>query len=377
VKKILIVVNNVDFFISHRLPIAKKALEEGFQVHVSASGDGGELKKLCPGIKYHSIDISRSGQNPLLEIRTVYQLYKVYKGVGPDLVHLVTIKPVLYGGVLARLTGIKGVLVAISGLGSVFSAVGVLPLIRLKIIHGFYKLALKHRNLDVIFQNECDKESLLSFIKVEKNRVHLIPGSGVSLDEYQYIPELEQRPVVSMAARLLKEKGVREFVAAADLLKQREVGVRMIIIGEPDEGNPSSVTLEDISSWKKRGSVEFLGFRNDINTIYSNSNIVCLPSYYGEGLPKGLVEAAACGRAIITTDMPGCRDSILPDETGLLVAAKDELALADAIEVLVNDTEKRKKMGAAGRKLAEEKFSIESVVNQHFDIYNELLINAG
>ncbi len=377
VKKILIVVNNVDFFISHRLPIAKKALEEGFQVHVAASGDGGKLKELCPEIVYHLIDISRSGQNPLLEIRTVYQLYNVYKGVGPDLVHLVTIKPVLYGGILARLTGVKGVLVAISGLGSVFSAVGGLALIRLKVIHGFYKLALKHRNLDIIFQNECDKKILLSFIKVEKNRVHLIPGSGVSLDEYQYIPELDQVPVVSMAARLLKEKGVREFVVAADLLKQREVRVRMIIIGEPDVGNPSSVTLDDISSWKKRGNVDFLGFRSDINTLYSNCNIVCLPSYYGEGLPKSLVEAAACGRAVVTTDMPGCRDAITPDETGILIQPKNAVELADAIQYLIENPTVRMTMGASGRKLAEDAFTIESVVEEHMNIYQELLGNAS
>ena len=276
---------------------------------------------------------------------------------------------------MARLTGVKGVLVAISGLGSVFSAVGGLALIRLKVIHGFYKLALKHRNLDIIFQNECDKKILLSFIKVEKNRVHLIPGSGVSLDEYQYIPELDQVPVVSMAARLLKEKGVREFVVAADLLKQREVRVRMIIIGEPDEGNPSSVTLDDISSWKKRGNVEFLGFRSDINTLYANCNIVCLPSYYGEGLPKSLVEAAACGRAIITTDMPGCRDSIIPDETGILIQPKNAVELADAIEYLIENPTVRMKMGASGRKLAEDAFTIESVVEEHMNIYQELLVN--
>ena len=151
----------------------------------------------------------------------------------------------------------------------------------------------------------------------------------------------------------------------------------MIIIGEPDEGNPSSVTLDDISSWKKRGNVEFLGFRNDINTLYANCNIVCLPSYYGEGLPKSLVEAAACGRAIITTDMPGCRDSIIPDETGILIQPKNALELADAIQYLIENPTVRMKMGASGRKLAEDAFTIESVVEEHMNIYQELLVNAS
>lgn len=149
--------------------------------------------------------------------------------------------------------------------------------------------------------------------------------------------------------------------------------MKMQVIGSPDPGNPSSVTREELQMWENENIVTFLGYRGDIAEIYSNSNIICLPSYYGEGLPKSLIEAAACGRAIITTDMAGCRDAVVAGDTGILIKVRDAVALADAIETLVNDSDLRKQMGVAGRKLAERKFSIESVVEKHLDIYKEVL----
>ncbi len=175
-----------------------------------------------------------------------------------------------------------------------------------------------------------------------------------------------------MAARLLKDKGVLEFVNAARLLKQRGLSVEMRLIGSPDPGNPTSVTQQELDQWAAEGAVELLGYRKDIAAQYAAANIICLPSYR-EGLPKSLVEAAACGRAVVTTDVPGCRDAITPDVTGLLVPVKDAVALADAIQALIEDPELRNKMGLAGRVLAVEAFAIEKIVEQHMDIYQELL----
>jgi glycosyltransferase involved in cell wall biosynthesis len=178
-----------------------------------------------------------------------------------------------------------------------------------------------------------------------------------------------------MAARLLKDKGVYEFVDAARLLRDRGVEIEMRLIGSPDRGNPTSVSQQDVERWSKEGYVRLLGFRNDIAEQYAQANIVSLPSYR-EGLPKSLVEAAACGRSVVTTDVPGCRDAITPGVTGMLVPVKNSVALADALQALVENTEQRNQMGAAGRRLAEEVFAIEKVVEQHMSIYRELLHNA-
>lgn len=372
--KIVYVVNTLEFFNSHRLPLAIEAGKKGCEVHVVANISSEDLISEN-GLTYHHLAFSRSGQNPFYEFIILYRLLMLLLKIRPDLLHLVTIKPVLYGGIVGRLIRVKSVVAAISGLGSVFSASNWADLVRLWLVKALYRTALNHKNLTVIFQNEDDKRKLLSAKAVKESKARLIRGSGVSLKEYDFTVEPGEELVVtvSMAARLLKEKGVCEFVGAARLLKQRNVAVNMQLIGSPDPGNPSSITEEDIRLWEKEGLVTFLGYRKDIAELYSRSHIVCLPSYYGEGLPKSLVEAAACGRAIITTDMPGCRDAIIPGKTGVLVPAKDSVALANAIQYLVENPDHRAQMGKAGRKLAEEEFTIEHVVERHMDIYQELM----
>lgn len=373
---LLICVNTYEFFMSHRLPVAIAAHSSGFDVHVMTS-DVPQNARLNSLFTFHQMPLARSGQNPFTEFYTLLFFILKFSKIKPNLVHLVTIKPVIYGGIAARLVGVKSVVAAISGLGSVFLANRGLPLLRLRLVRLLYRVALKHKNLRVIFQNADDKEKLLSTGAVLPSQVAMIRGSGVSLDEYPYLPEPEGLPVVAMAARLLKEKGVCEFVEAARILKARSIKVDMRLIGSPDFGNPSSVTESELEQWKTEGVVNLLGLRTDIAAQYAASNIVCLPSYYGEGLPKSLIEAAACGRAVVTTDMPGCRDAITPDETGILIQPKSAEALADAIQYLIENSTIRMKMGEAGRKLAENAFTIESVVEQHMSIYQELLANAS
>jgi len=234
-------------------------------------------------------------------------------------------------------------------------------------------LALNHKRLAVIFQNPDDREALLSLHAFQPSETRMIRGSGVALADYPHRPEKEGLPIVVMAARLLKDKGVFEFVEAGKILRDRGVLVEMRLIGSADPGNVTSVTQQDLMQWEDEAVVELLGYCSDIPDQYAAANIVCLPSYYGEGLPKSLVEAAACGRAVVTTDHPGCRDAITPDVTGLLVPIKDPFALADAIQKLIEDSELRKRMGEAGRALAEEAFSIEKVVDHHLQIYREVL----
>ena len=374
--KLLFIVNAPEFFLSHRLPLALAAREAGYCVQI-ATGPGTACEQIREhGFIHHCLPLSRSGANPLRELYSCWSLWRLMRRLKPDLLHLVTIKPVLYGGLMARLAGAPAVLMAISGLGSVFVArKGVISWLR-RGIRLLYRLALGHPNLKVIFQNPDDKALLTGLGAVQKKQTMIVRGSGVDLSDYSVKPEPVGIPVVTLAARLLKEKGVREFVEAARILKTRGVAARFWLVGDPDSGNPSSVSDKEIYCWRETDLIEVLGYRTEINEIFANSNLVVLPSYR-EGLPKVLIEAAASGRAVITTDEPGCRDAIEQNVTGLLVPARNAEELANAIEQLINDSALRLSMGNAGRKLAEREFGIDKVITAHLNAYRELIESSG
>lgn len=371
-KKIAFIINNVDFLLSHRLRVILGAQKEGFQVHVIAphSSTNETLKKY--NIIGHDVYLSRGGNNPFLDLVTLFQLVKVLNVIKPDIVHLVTIKPTLYGGIASRITKVPHVVAAVSGLGTVFLSKGIMSGLRRMLVTKLYRSALKHKKLKVIFQNPDDRELLINAGILRRSSSCLIRGSGVDLDEYPFLPEKTDGKTVVMASRLLKDKGIYEYIDAARLLKHRNVHVQMRIIGSPDPCNPTSVTEDEIKKLKSEDIVEFCGFRRDIAALYADANIVCLPSYR-EGLPKCLLEAAACGRAVVTTNVPGCRDAIESNVTGMLVNVRDAASLADAIEYLLNNPNERISMGKAGRLLAEKEFSIAHIVEQHLALYRELM----
>ncbi|MFT5592920.1 MAG: glycosyltransferase involved in cell wall biosynthesis [Oceanicoccus sp.] len=371
-RKILFLVNDVDFFLSHRLAVAIAAKKSGYKVLIAAGGSSGIKKIQELGFTYFQIPFSRSGLNPLRELLTLWEIFKLFKNEGPDLVHLVTIKPVLYGGLVSRLTGVKAVVAAVSGLGTVFVSDTFFAKLRLLLVKALYRTAFKHKNIMTIFQNPDDRNTVVELSGLPNRNTSLIRGSGVSLKGYTFKKEPAGKAKVVMAARLLVDKGVHEFIDAARILNKRGVEVEFRLIGSVDPGNNTSLSQKEFDTLKAEGLVQMLGYRQDISEQYRQANIVCLPSYR-EGLPKGLIEAAACGRAVVTTDVAGCRDAITPDITGLLVPVKDSAALADAIEQLIENPDQRMAMGAAGRKLAEEAFTIEHVVQRHMDIYQELL----
>ena len=369
-KKIAFVVNNPDYFVSHRMPIGLALLSEGLEVHVIAPGESPEaLSK--EGFKFHSVEMSRKGMNPFAELSTIFALRRLFKRIQPDLVHLVTIKPYLYGGIAARSAGVPAVVSAVAGLGTVFIDNSLKTKVVRAVLWFLYSFAFGHNNQRVIFQNSNDLSLLADWIGLDKRKTALIRGSGVDLMQYLFLEEPSGTPVVTLVARLLVDKGVGEFVEASRILKAKGVSVRMCLVGDIDEGNRTSITEDQLEHWVEHGLVEAWGYRKDINQVYALSNIACLPSYR-EGLPKSLVEAAACGRAVVTTDVPGCRDAIAADLTGLLVPVRDAEALADTIQDLIENPDKRKAMGAAGRQLAEQKFAIEKVVGAHLNIYGEL-----
>lgn len=368
---LLMVINDPGFFISHRLPLAEGARRAGYSVHIATMPGEAVQRIRDSGFHHTELPLSRSGKGFLGELRAVRAIWWLLWQVRPEVLHLVTIKPVLYGGICARLAPVKGVVAAISGLGFVFVSRKERTLLQ-KVVTWLYRLALGKRRLRVIFQNPDDRDLLVSMGAVTPDKTEIIPGSGVDLSRYPYLNEVDGTPKVCFAARLLRDKGVVEFVEAARILRERGVAVHCQLIGDADPGNPTTITTSELESWRDEGVVELLGYRTDISRLFGAAHIVVLPSYYGEGLPKVLVEAAACGRPVITTDHPGCRDAIEPNVSGILIPVRNSEALADAIEQLVNDPELRRQMGQAGRELAERKFSIDDIVQQHLEIYNKL-----
>jgi len=319
------------------------------------------------------LKFSRSGVNPFLELNFIIQLFKLFSALRPDILHLITIKPYLYGGLVAKLLKVPSVVSAVSGLGISFSSNRLRFKVLRVILYPLYKLAFSHKNQKIIFQNKNDRDILLNWNVVKTSQIEMIKGSGVDLKIFSCSNEPNnKRPVVVFAARLLIDKGVGFFVEAANILNKKGVEARYLIVGDIDIHNDNSVPEFLLNQWRDEGIVEVLGYRNDMHKVLSESNIVVFPSFYGEGLPKVLLEASACCRAIITTDHPGCRDAIIPGETGLLVPIKNATALANSIEYLINNRSERLKIGKAGRSLAEREFSDERVASRHIKIFKEL-----
>ncbi|TLU65099.1 glycosyltransferase family 4 protein [Thalassotalea litorea] len=372
-KKLLFLVNVDWFFLSHRLPIALKALQEGYDVHLACNFIEQRDYIESLGIKTHQISFSRSGKGFVEEIKTLKDINVLFSKLRPEIVHGVTIKPVLYGGVIGRFKSIQGFVGAISGLGLVFVAKGMKAKIFRTFIKALYKLAFGHDNKAIIFQNEADRQVLLNAGVLSEQDCKMIRGSGADLQTYSPKELPQGTTTFIMAARLLKEKGVNEFIDAAREVKNKGFDARFLLVGDPDSGNPNSFTHEDLKLWEKEGYVEVLGHRTDIPELFSQSHVVVLPSFYGEGLPKVLIEAAACGRAIITTDNPGCSAAVVSGETGIIVPAQDVGSLVAAMEQFLQFPTQLQSMGKAGRKLAEEEFDVNSVVQQHLNIYSELM----
>ncbi|EHH1261799.1 glycosyltransferase family 4 protein [Vibrio parahaemolyticus] len=378
-KRILFVVNVDWFFMSHRLPIALQAIQEGYEVHLACSFSDKKFELEQLGIICHSISFSRSGGSILDELTTLLKVRSIIKQVGPKVVHAVTIKPVLYSGLalqLSRNNRSPSFVAAISGLGYVFTAKTIRARITKTLVSVFYKLSIRSKRKIVIFQNDSDKNILSKIVSLKKNEMEIIKGSGADLSIYKYHPERsDDIKVVSMACRLLKEKGVYNFVEAARIVKKRFPETEFRLIGDVDFGNPNSISKEEVESWVNEGVIVALGQRGDIPWLFSESNLVTLPSFYGEGVPKVLIEAAACGRPIVTTNNPGCRDAVIENETGITVPIRDSASLAKAIIYLLENKGIRQSMGLKARDYAVKEFDVNNVVKKHLDIYESLMVD--
>lgn len=370
--KVLFLITEDWYFWSHRLVLARAVRDAGHQVVLMTHVN--DLRELIrsEGFALEDWDLHRGSINPLTELRSLAGVYSVYGRWSPDLVHHVTLKSVIYGGLVARLRRIPSVN-AIAGLGVIFTRRDFKSKVLRAVLKRLLKLVFARTSAVALFQVPADRDILINSGVVRPEQCAVIRGAGVDLAEFEARPEPDtQAPLVVLPARLLWDKGVGEFVEAARRLRSEGVKARFAIVGRFDEQNPGGVPGSIVSKWIEEGVVEFWGLRNDMPQVLAGTNIVCLPTFYGEGVPKILLEACACGRAIVATDIPGCREVVQDGVNGLLVTPKNVDALAIGLKLLIENEELRNEMGRAGRKLAEIHFSDRAVVNDTFSLYQRV-----
>jgi glycosyltransferase involved in cell wall biosynthesis len=370
-KKLIYLISEDWFFCSHFMERASAARAAGFEVTVVTREQSHGAKIRAAGLKLVPVAFERRNMNPLVEIRLLLNIYRIYSTEQPDLVHHIAAKPIFYGTLVARLMRLRAVVNAPVGMGYVFSSSDLRAQILRPLIQLAYRFLLNPPGSRALFENRHD---LLQFVKsgvVRAEDTVLIRGAGINLVEFQPHATPGGVPVVMLIARMLQDKGVREFVAAAQKLNTAGVQARFILVGDPDDGNPASIPLETLNAWNGKHGVEWWGWRDDIASVLRQAHIVCLPSYR-EGLPKSLLEAAACGLPIVTTDAVGCRDVVDDGVNGYCVPVKNTDLLAEALQKLIEDAELRRTMGMAGRARAEEEFSTEQVIAETLSVYREL-----
>lgn len=369
--RLLFVENFLPSFISARLGLARAAAAAGFDVHVAAPLVAAGSPDLDPGLEWHDVAIGRS-LSLLDEAKTVARLISLYRWLRPDLVHHVRMKPVVYGGLAARITHVPAVVNTLTGLGYVYhSDSPKARLLRPAVTFGL-RLVCGPGSQRLIVQNSDDFNFCVRSKICPPDRIVLIRGSGVDIDHYRPLPEPDDPPLVTLPARMLWDKGVGEFVAAAQLLRASGLRARFALVGSLDPSSPAAVPLETLKRWQASGVVEWWGWQDDIMSVIAQSQVVCLPSY-GEGAPRALMEASACGRAIVTTNVSGCRDVVLHGENGLLVPPKDVQGLALALRVLLTQPDVRSRLASNGPQRMADHFSLRRVIANTLDVYRQLL----
>lgn len=363
-------------FMSHFVERALAAKARGWRVIVAAREGqaAGNIRAL--GLEFAPLDFRRRSLNPVSELRTIRQIGRLYRETKPDIVHHIALKPIIYGAIAARMEGVRSVVNAPIGMGFVFTSATSTARVLRPIALAMLRFTLNPAGSWVIFENTEDRDSFVGRGYVRKEDSALIEGAGVDLELFHPRPEPPGPPVIVLAARMLAPKGVRDLVEAAAILKRDGVAARVQLAGAPDPGNPETIGEDELRGWHDSGLVEWLGQRSDMADVYGAAHIACLPSYYGEGLPRTLLEAMAAGLPIVTTDNVGCRSAVTDGENGILVPPRDPQALATALRRLIEDPALRANYGSAGRKRAEERFGLPLVISQTLSLYDGLLARA-
>jgi glycosyltransferase involved in cell wall biosynthesis len=362
------------YFISHRLPMARAARDAGFEVHVATRVDRHGAAIEAEGFHLHPISWRRGSLDPRDLVRVVREVRRLYRNIKPDLAHHVALPATVVGSLAA--TGLPIVcLNAMTGLGTMFTD----DTVKVRLVRAGLTLALRgllNRARSTILVQNLDDRAVIERLGVDGARIALIPGSGVDIDKMTPKPEPPGPVIVAFVGRLVESKGVRTLLAAHERLGQRGRPIQLLLAGTPDPANPMSIPAQDIEAWSKRPNVTHLGFVEDIGALWASAHIAVLPSHR-EGMPLSLLEAAACGRPLVATDVPGCRDIARPGVNAFLVPLDDAEALADAIDRLAGDPELRRTFGRASRHLVEQNFSSSRIGADLVKLYRRLLRQPG
>lgn len=374
VTSILFLVTEDWYFVLHRLPIARAARQAGYRVLIATQLSTHREMLEAEGFEVIPMVWQRSSMSPLTAWREVHQIHSIYRQYRPDLVHHIALKPSLYGSIAARWSGTTRVVNNLAGLGQAFSSKGLFAATVRQSLMAAFRLLFRGRHTCTIVENADDRDFLIRRIGLAEDHVILILGIGV--DEQRFVYSEEQHgsvPAVVMVSRLLWPKGVRELVDAGQILSARGVDVVIRLVGKPDEASRLSVPEGQLRDWQTQGLIEWPGYLEDIPAVWREAAIAVLPSYYREGIPRSLLEAAASGRPVVTTDMPGCREIVEDGVNGILIRPRDAVALADALEKLIRSSALRATMGRAGRARVLEHFTERQVVAQTLAVYRALL----
>lgn len=370
-KKLLFFVTEDWYFVSHRLDLALAAKNKGYNVTIVTQVSEFEDLIKSSGLNLIPINISRRSLNPITELKFLIKLYKIYKNVAPDIVHNVTLKPVIYGTIVSRFLSISKVINALAGLGFLFRSQSLKAKCLKFLVRAALKIVLKSKRCELILQNPDDLSVLLG-LGVNKQQTHLIRGAGVNTDIYKPIESSPTvLPIVLIATRMLWDKGVGVFVDAAKIVNSRGIKATFVLVGEGDEGNLNSISKQQLETWNELEFVEWWGKCSGMPQVLNSASIVSLPSNYGEGIPKVLIEAASCGKPIITTDTPGCREIVNNKVNGFLIDVNNAEQLADKVIQLINSPELGVKMGQEGRKMVCNHFSSEKVIEHTLSVYKK------
>ena len=368
--RLLYLVSEDWYFLSHRLPMARAARAAGYDVHVATRVDEGAGAIAAEGFTLHPLTWRRGSTDPTDFISAVREVRNVYRALAPDLVHQVAFWPSIVGSLAA--TGLRTRrLSALAGMGFAFTSNSPKARTVRALVRPFLRPLLSGPRAAVLVQNPDDRAGM-SALGIAPNRIFLVPGSGVDADRIDVLPEPPSPITKAYVGRLLDDKGLRALVAAQALLTARGENIRLLIAGETDPANPASIPDAEIEAWRRQPLVEVLGHVSDVGTVWARAHIAVLPSRR-EGLPKSLLEAAAYGRAIVATDVTGCREIARAEVNALLVPPDDARAIADAVQKLARDPVLRARFAAAGRALVEAEFSSERIGADIVNLYRTML----
>jgi glycosyltransferase involved in cell wall biosynthesis len=367
--RLLYVVTEDWYFLSHRLPMARAARAAGFEVHVATNvgDDAAAIER--EGFTLHPVRFVRGRLSPFRSIGTILALRRVRRDIAPAIVHHVALQASVLGVVAAFGRGGANVY-AITGLGHAFIAPSGKRFMR-SVIRMLLRFGLNRRRAVGLVQNPDDRDTLAE-LGVKPDHIVIIPGSGIDADRLRPIPEPDGPVTIAYVGRMLDDKGVRSLIAAFRILRETDSGTRLLLAGSPDPANPASIPQNELAAWGREPGVTWLGQVADIATVWQRAHIAVLPSRR-EGLPKSLLEAAACGRPLIATDVPGCREVVIAEKTGLLVPVDDPAALAAAMERLARSSQQRIRLGVAARRLVDERFAGDLIGKAIVELYQSLL----